>query len=170
MKKRFLIDGEVLGTIQELKICITAKIITEKYNGVFPSKYEDILALKGIGKYTASAIASFSFDLPFAVLDGNVFRFLSRLLDIDVPINSSLGQKTFEDLSKRLLNLKNPSIHNQAIMEFGALNCTYKNPKCKECPFEKTCLSRINSSITLRPVKNRKKESSKSVFCLKFFI
>lgn len=148
---------------------LTAKIITDKYNGIFPSKYEDILALKGIGKYTASAIASFSFDLPFAVLDGNVFRFLSRLLDIDVPINSSLGQKTFEDLSKRLLNLKNPSIHNQAIMEFGALNCTYKNPKCKECPFEKTCLSRINGSITLRPVKNRKKKVRNRFFVFKVF-
>ena len=147
----------------------TAKIITDKYNGVFPSKYEDILALKGIGKYTASAIASFSFDLPFAVLDGNVYRFLSRLLDIDIPINSSLGQKTFEDLSKRLLNHKNPSIHNQAIMEFGALNCTYKNPKCLECPFKKSCLSKINGSISLRPVKTKKKKVRNRFFVFKVF-
>ena len=147
----------------------TAKLITKKYNGVFPSKYEDILTLKGIGKYTASAIASFSFDLPYAVLDGNVYRFLSRLLDIDIPINSSQGQKIFEDYSKRLLNQTNPSIHNQAIMEFGALNCTYKKPKCFECPFKKVCLSKINNSISLRPVKKNKKKVRNRFFVFKVF-
>ena len=133
-----------------------AKEVVNEYNGVFPSDYRTLLKLKGVGPYTAAAIASFSFNEAKAVLDGNVFRVLSRLYDINKPINSTNGQKEFQDISNNILNKLDPATHNQAMMEFGALICTPKKPKCDECPFVLECNSHKNNTVLLRPVKLKK--------------
>ena len=146
----------------------TAKLIKSNYDGVFPNRYEDIIKLKGVGDYTASAVASFAFDLPHAVLDGNVFRFLSRIFDISEPINSTNGKKQFGLLSKELLYKKDPATYNQAIMEFGALNCKPVNPVCNTCVFSFTCLSFKNNNVNERPVKIKKIKIKKRFFL--FFI
>jgi A/G-specific adenine glycosylase len=134
----------------------TAKLIQSKFKGKFPNTYEDILSLKGVGTYTASAIASFSFNLPHAVVDGNVYRVLSRIFDISHPIDSNIGQKTFNQIANELLNKENPSVHNQAIMEFGALQCTPSTPNCSNCPFQLECLALKNGTISERPIKKGK--------------
>ncbi len=134
----------------------TAKMIQSKYQNVFPHTYSDILELKGVGSYTASAIASFAFDLPHAVVDGNVYRVISRYLDIEVPIDSSAGKKLFEALAAELLAENPPAIHNQAIMEFGALQCVPVNPKCEICPLATQCLALQNKTIAQRPFKSTK--------------
>jgi A/G-specific adenine glycosylase len=134
----------------------TAKIIKENYNGVFPSSYNEILKLKGVGSYTASAISSFAYNLPYAVVDGNVYRVLSRVFDINTPIDSNKGQKDFSILAQELLNKSNPSEHNQAIMEFGALQCTPTNPTCLSCVLQESCLSLRNNTIQERPIKKGK--------------
>lgn len=133
-----------------------AKDIVQNHNNVFPSSYESLMRLKGVGPYTAAAIASFSFNEAKAVLDGNVFRVLSRIYDISTPINTTKGVKEFEETSRALLNLSDPATHNQAIMEFGALVCTPKAPKCQNCPFTIECSSYKNETIFQRPVKIRK--------------
>ena len=133
-----------------------AKEVVNEHNGVFPSDYKTLLKLKGVGPYTAAAIASFSFNEAKAVLDGNVFRVLSRLYDINKPINSTNGQKEFQDISNNILNTLDPATHNQAMMEFGALICTPKKPKCDECPFVLECNSHKNNTVLLRPVKLKK--------------
>lgn len=117
----------------------TANLIYEKYGNSFPTSFDEMIALKGIGPYTASAVASFAFNLPYAVLDGNVNRVLSRLFLIDEPINSSKGKKIFESLSTEFLDTNQPALHNQAIMELGALVCLPQNPKCAECPLNTFC-------------------------------
>ncbi len=134
----------------------TAKIIQKQYNGVFPSRYDEILKLKGVGNYTAAAIASFAYNLPYAVVDGNVFRVLSRIFDIDTPIDSNEGQKAFTYLANELLDKNNPSEHNQAIMEFGAIQCTPSNPDCTSCIFNERCLALRNNTLSERPIKKGK--------------
>jgi A/G-specific adenine glycosylase len=119
----------------------TAKIIVNQYKGVFPNNYNDLVVLKGIGPYTAAAIASFAFNEPKAVLDGNVFRVLSRLYNIENAINTTEGKKIFTQLANEALNKKYPAIHNQAMMELGALICKPSNPNCNECPLRHHCLS-----------------------------
>lgn len=141
-----------------------ARTITEVYNGRFPGKYHDLLALPGIGHYTAAAIASFAFNEPVAVLDGNVFRVLSRVFGIDTTINSPEGKKQFTALANELISKKNPATHNQAIMEFGALFCTPHNPKCPECPFKSTCFAYNQDLVRLLPVKTKPKKSRKRYF------
>lgn len=116
------------------------KISTENY-GKFPTNYKDLLQLKGVGEYTAAAIASFCFNEPVAVLDGNVYRVISRFLGIDTPINSTEGVKLFKQKAHQLLDKAKPAEHNQAIMEFGALHCTPKNPLCTTCPVSSDCLA-----------------------------
>ena len=108
----------------------TAKHITNDLNGIFPNSYEELMKLKGVGDYTASAIASICFNAPTAVVDGNVYRVLSRLFGIETPINSSEGIKIFKELSQNLLDESQPGIYNQAIMEFGARYCVPQNPDC----------------------------------------
>jgi A/G-specific adenine glycosylase len=125
----------------------TAKEIVDVHQGEFPQTYDGLLSLKGIGPYTAAAIASFSFDLPHAVLDGNVFRVLSRIHNWDVPINSTQGKKDFEKLANDLLDTENPGLFNQAMMEFGALQT---NP---------STLSRLSCGHSL-PRFSRKKSGS----------
>lgn len=130
-----------------------AKQVVEQHNGVFPADFEKLKRLKGIGDYTAAAIASIAFNLPHAVVDGNVYRVLSRLFDIDTPININEGQNLFARLADEILNRKQPGLHNQALMEFGALHCTPKNPNCLLCPLQAQCLAFANQTVMLRPVK-----------------
>lgn len=133
-----------------------AKSILEKHNGIFPNKYEDIRELKGIGDYTAAAIASFAYNLPYAVVDGNVYRVLSRLFGIETPIDSGDGKKQFQKLATELLDKKNPAIHNQAIMEFGSQYCKPVNPKCETCIFNKNCFAFANNVVSQLPLKVKK--------------
>jgi A/G-specific adenine glycosylase len=134
----------------------TAKVIAENYEGNFPSTYEEILKLKGVGTYTAAAIASFAFGEPKAVLDGNVFRVLSRLFHIETPIDSTKGKKEFQALADELLDTKNPAEYNQAIMEFGAIQCTPVNPKCDLCPLDFICEAKAKNHIKKLPFKKGK--------------
>lgn len=131
----------------------TARFLEQNYEGKFPNTYQELLKLKGIGKYTAAAIASFAFQERVAVLDGNVFRVLSRYFGIETPINTTKGQKEFEKLSQTLLPEKNADIYNQAIMEFGALQCTPQKPDCMYCPLQGTCFAFDTQKQHLLPVK-----------------
>lgn len=132
-----------------------AKQICTLHRGKFPKTYEEIKALKGIGNYTAAAIASFAYGLPYAVLDGNVFRVLSRVFGIETPIDSTFGKKQFELLAAELLDTSNASIYNQAIMDFGALVCKPKQPLCSNCPFSSECKALNTNRILELPVKNK---------------
>ena len=133
-----------------------AQQVTSEHKGQFPPDYEKLKQLKGIGDYTAAAIASIAFNLPHAVVDGNVYRVLARLYDIDTPININEGQKLFAQLAEDLLNRKQPGLHNQALMEFGALHCTPKNPNCLLCPLQAQCLAFAHQTVMQRPVKLQK--------------
>jgi len=134
----------------------TAKYIAEKHGGIFPHEYEDILSLKGIGEYTAAAIASISFNLEYPTIDGNVYRVLSRFFGIDDPIDSSSGKKKFAALAKELIKDTEPALHNQALMEFGALQCVPKNPACPKCPLIEKCYAYANRKVNQLPVKQNK--------------
>jgi A/G-specific adenine glycosylase len=129
----------------------------------FPDNYNDLLRLKGVGDYTAAAIASFAYNEAVPVVDGNVYRVLSRLFGISTPINVPAGVKEYKDLATKLLNYKDPATHNQAIMEFGALQCTPKNPDCSSCPFKMECVAFLEDRIGELPVK-LKKAKVKSLF------
>ncbi|MEM6964892.1 MAG: A/G-specific adenine glycosylase, partial [Bacteroidota bacterium] len=117
----------------------TAKFISKELNGIFPKNYDSILKLKGVGAYTAAAIASFAYDLPHAVVDGNVYRVLSRFFGIKTPIDTTEGKKQFTQLANELLVSDQAAKYNQAIMDFGAIQCMPKNPLCHECTFQTTC-------------------------------
>lgn len=134
----------------------TAKFIQQKYNGIFPQDYNSILALKGIGEYTAAAIASISFNLEYPAVDGNVYRVLSRFFGILTPIDTHIGKKTFYELAKELIKGTDPGMHNQALMEFGALQCTPKNPDCQGCPLKEKCFAFLNQKISELPAKQNK--------------
>ena len=134
----------------------SAKFILENHNGKFPNNYEEILNLKGVGFYTAAAISSFSFQLPYAVVDGNVIRVLSRVFGIATPFDSTEGKKQFQLLAQDLLDKKNPAEHNQAIMEFGALQCIPKSPKCESCPFNNECVAFNTNEVLNLPIKSKK--------------
>jgi len=133
-----------------------AQQVMDQYDGVFPSTYEDILKLKGVGPYTTAAIASFCFDLPYAVVDGNVFRVLARYYGINTPIDTHKGQKEFAVLAQEILNREKAGTHNQAMMEFGALLCKAKNPICSHCPLADSCDALANQIITELPKKEKK--------------
>ncbi len=134
----------------------TAKDIRDNYEGVFPTEYADILKLKGVGTYTAAAISSFAYGLPYAVLDGNVFRVLSRYFGIKEPIDTTAGKKLFTKLSQELLAKKRPADYNQAIMDFGATQCVPANPACKSCPMVQSCVAHQENLISKLPVKSKK--------------
>lgn len=142
----------------------TAQQIVEKHNGNFPSTYEEIIALKGIGPYTAAAIASFSFGLKHAVVDGNVYRVLSRYFAIDEAIDSTQGKKIFQALADSLIPGGDPGTYNQAIMEFGAKQCTPKNPDCGNCPLQLSCKSIGTAELLTRPFKAKKTAVRKRYF------
>ena len=137
-----------------------AKQVVEQHKGRFPADFEQLKKLKGVGNYTAAAIASIAFDLPCAVVDGNVYRVLARLFDIDTPININEGQNLFARLADELLNREQPGLHNQAMMEFGALHCTPKNPACLTCPLQAQCLAFERQTVMQRPVKLQKTKVS----------
>lgn len=134
----------------------TAKTIVEKNNGEFPESYEEIIQLKGIGPYTAAAISSFAFKQKKAVVDGNVYRVLSRYFGISTPIDSSKGKKQFEELANLLIDEKHPDLFNHAIMDFGAIQCTPKSPNCIECPLVDNCEAFHQNIIDKLPVKEKK--------------
>lgn len=134
----------------------SSKYIVNELQGQFPSTYNDILKLKGVGDYTASAIASFCFNEATAVVDGNVYRVLARYFGIDIPINSSKGIKEFKLLAQELIDTKIPGTHNQAIMEFGARMCKPQNPDCNSCPLNASCLALKTNKVKELPVKEKK--------------
>ncbi len=142
----------------------TAKIIASEYKGVFPKTFLEIKKLKGIGDYTAAAISSFAFNLPHAVVDGNVYRVLSRVFNIDLPIDSTEGQKYFAQLAQELLPNNDAAIHNQAIMEMGAVQCLPTNPLCDSCPLLEKCLSYQLKNTYERPVKSKKTKTRDRFF------
>ncbi len=147
---------EGLGYYSRCKNLIeSAKFINSHLNDKFPEKYEDILALKGIGQYTASAIASFAFNQPYAVLDGNVFRVLSRFFGVQTPIDTTSGKKIFTALSKDLIDTLHPASYNQAIMDFGATICKPSLPLCAQCSLKKKCIAYKKNLVNILPVKEK---------------
>lgn len=125
-------------------------------NGIFPHTYEGVLALKGVGEYTAAAICSISYNLPYAVVDGNVYRVLSRYFGIESPIDSTSGKKEIKELAQVLIDINRPAQYNQAIMEFGALQCIPKSPDCTVCPLADSCVALGTGKIKQLPVKQHK--------------
>jgi len=124
--------------------------------GAFPTEYEDIRSLAGIGDYTAAAIASFAYDLPYAVLDGNVYRVLSRYLGIDTPIDTTRGKHDFTALAAEMLDRQHPALYNQAIMDFGAMVCTPAATSCPDCPLVETCCAARDGRVSDLPIKSKK--------------
>lgn len=133
-----------------------AKYIHQELDGVFPSTHADILLLKGVGPYTAAAIASFAYGLPEAVVDGNVYRVLARYYNDATPIDTGPGKKHFQALAQQLLPIQQPAKYNQAIMDFGATICTPKSPNCSDCPLSDECQGQAEETWTQRPVKVKK--------------
>ncbi len=148
----------------------TAKYIADELNGVFPNNYIDLLKLKGVGDYTASAIASICFKEPVPVVDGNVYRVLSRYFGIHTPINSTIGIKEFKKLAIELMDHEEPSSYNQAIMEFGALQCKPQNPDCSFCILNESCVALQKQEIKELPVKLKKLKIKKRYFNYLVFI
>lgn len=146
-----------------------AKNIHLYYHGIFPSDYSTILSLKGIGEYTAAAIASFAFKLPHPVLDGNVYRFISRLFGIEEPIDTNQGKKKIQHALGIIFDQSQPDIFNQAIMEFGALQCVPKKPVCDRCAFSHQCIAYKNRKVDQLPYK-RGRTKVVNTFHTYFFI
>ncbi|MCX2681820.1 A/G-specific adenine glycosylase [Galbibacter sp. EGI 63066] len=134
----------------------TAKKVAFDLNGIFPDNYKELKELKGIGDYTASAIASICFDRPTPVVDGNVYRVFSRYFGIDIPINSTKGIQYFKKLAEQLIDVENPGEYNQAVMEFGARQCKPKSPNCDVCPLQHSCVAYSENRIVELPVKLKK--------------
>ena len=134
----------------------TAKNIHQNYNGQFPESFEALVKLKGVGDYTASAIASFAFGEKKAVVDGNVIRVLARIFGIDLAADTTEGKKKFAALAQELIDEIEPGSYNQAIMDFGAVVCTPQNPACDTCPFQKKCIAYQQNRIEELPVKKKK--------------
>ena len=142
----------------------TARYISRELNGRFPSTYDEILQLKGVGPYTAAAISSFAYNLPHAVVDGNVFRVLSRVFGVDMPIDSTNGKKYFTRLANETLDKKQPGNYNQAIMDFGATVCKPFAALCGTCCLNKICYAFCNNKINLLPAKEKKSSIRKRYF------
>lgn len=134
----------------------TAKHIVENLSGIFPTSYEDIIKLKGIGPYTAAAISSFAYNLPHAVVDGNVYRVLARFFAIQTASDSTEGKKQFNELANRLIHPKKAALYNQAIMDFGAQICTPKNPSCSTCDFKRKCAAYEKGLVFELPKKEKR--------------
>ncbi len=156
-------EGEILKDWQGLgyysrarNMHFTAKMVMQDYAGEFPKSYSELIKLKGIGEYTAAAIASFSNNEAKAVVDGNVFRLLSRYYGIDEPINSTKGKKLFFELANELIIPELAGLYNQAVMEFGALQCKPKNPNCANCPLMLSCEAYKTNRVVKLPVKLKK--------------
>ncbi len=135
-----------------------AQVVESVYKGKFPSDYEKVRQLPGVGDYTAAAVCSFAFNLPYAVVDGNVFRLLARYFGINTPINSAMGKKTFSILAQNLLVNKTPGLYNQAIMEFGSQVCKPHKPYCVDCVLKESCVAFRKNLINKLPVKIKKQK------------
>ena len=148
---------EGLGYYTRCKNLIaTANLVCKEYGGKFPDNYEAILNLKGVGPYTTAAIASFAYNLPYAVVDGNVFRVLSRFFENNTPIDGTEGKKLFTTLANELLDKKQPGIYNQALMDFGAVVCKPKLPLCNQCALQSRCGAYLSGLVDTLPVKEKK--------------
>jgi A/G-specific adenine glycosylase len=148
----------------------TAIEIVDLFNGEFPKTEKELLSLFGVGKYSAAAIGSFAFRLPLAVVDGNVYRVLSRVFNMDTPIDTPQGQRAFQELASSLLPIHTPDTYNQAIMEFGALQCTPKSPDCTNCVLFASCIGRIEKNIDTLPVKIKSIKTRNRFFAYQVFI
>lgn len=134
----------------------TARYIAYELNGIFPDHYKSLLSLKGVGDYTAAAIASFAYSEVVPVVDGNVYRVLSRVFQVETDISNASAKKEFQELALALMPKKQPALFNQAIMEFGALQCVPKSPNCNICVFNSTCLALKNNKVSVLPLKTKK--------------
>ena len=141
-----------------------AKQIVSNFNGIFPTQHADILKLAGIGDYTAAAICSFAYNQPYAVVDGNVYRVLSRIFGIETAIDTNSGKKEFALLAQDLLSLSEPGLHNQAIMDFGAILCTPTSPGCENCTLQSICRAFERNMIMQLPVKSQKTKVTNRYF------
>lgn len=148
----------------------SAKYISHELNGEFPKSYKDLIKLKGVGDYTASAISSICYNEKTAVVDGNVYRVLSRYFNIETPVNSSEGITEFKSLAQQQLPKTSLGDYNQAIMEFGAIQCKPVNPNCSECPLQKNCKAFKLRRIKELPVKLKKTKVSKKYFNFLVFL
>jgi len=147
---------EGLGYYSRCKnLLYTARFICKEYNGIFPNDYNKIEALKGVGPYTAAAIASFCFDLPYPVIDGNVFRVLARVSGNATPVDSAEGKTFFRQLADKLFDKKSPATYNQAIMDFGATVCKPMLPTCSACILNAVCMAFKKSIVNKLPVKEK---------------
>ena len=133
-------------------------------NGTFPRTYQEVRALKGVGDYTAAAICSIAYDMPYAVVDGNVYRVLSRYFGIDTPVDSTEGKKLFAALADEMLDKSHPAVYNQAIMDFGAIQCTPQSPNCMFCPLADSCSALSKGIVMKLPVKQHKTKTSNRYF------
>ena len=140
------------------------KMVTNEFGGTFPNNYKDLLRLKGVGDYTASAISSICFNEQQAVVDGNVYRVLARYFNIATPINSTEGIKYFKKLATELLHKKHAGDYNQALMEFGAIQCVPANPYCLHCPLQDSCKGLERGAVKDLPVKLKKGKVKKRYF------
>jgi A/G-specific adenine glycosylase len=138
--------------------------IVNEYEGLFPSSYENLIGLKGIGEYTAAAISSISFGEAKAVVDGNVFRFLSRFFGLQTPINTTEGKKQFTQIAQKLIDPIHPGDYNQAIMDFGSIQCTPSGPDCQTCPFSVNCFAYSQGVVQKYPYKLPAKEKQDRYF------
>ncbi len=156
---------EGLGYYTRCKnLLVTARNIVNNQNGHFPSTYNNIIALKGIGPYTAAAISSFAYGLPHAVVDGNVFRVLARYFGEELPIDSTKGKEYFTLLANELLFKKDSAVYNQAIMDFGATVCKPQIPECEHCILHKSCRAYNNGMVNMLPIKEKQLVKKKRWF------
>lgn len=154
-------DDEVMKYWQGLGYYSRARNLLEAARSIrdrstFPDTYEEVRALKGVGEYTAAAICSIAYDMPYAVVDGNVYRVLSRWMGVDTPIDTSSGKKVFAELATEWLMKEHPGVYNQAIMDFGALQCVPVSPQCETCPLIDSCVAYRERRVNLLPKKQRK--------------
>lgn len=134
-----------------------AKQVISEFGGEFPADYHLLKKLKGVGAYTAAALASFCFDAPTPVLDGNVYRLFARFFGVYTPIQTTAAEKEFIEIGQKLMAFSNPATFNQAIMEFGALQCKPQSPDCNICPLKVHCYAYQNRAVNMLPVKQTKK-------------
>lgn len=152
-------DVEGLGYYRRFRnMHLAAKKIVSDYNGKFPIEYKDVIGLPGIGKYTAGAIMSIAYNLPYSALDGNVIRVLSRYLGVDADMRLEKNKKNLDDINQAYIDKANPFIYTQAMMELGALICKPKQPQCDTCPLQKHCFALIHDRIQYLPMLSKLKE------------
>lgn len=164
-EKRVLKLWQGLGYYSRARnLHFSAKYIVNELNGKFPESYQNLLLLKGVGDYTASAIASICYGEVKAVVDGNVYRVLSRFFGVATPINSTKGIKEFKELAQLVMFKEDPGMYNQAIMDFGALQCKPQRPKCDSCPLQYKCIAFHQKKIRVLPVKEKKIKIRKRYF------